>query len=68
MGPGCSGPMFGTTMRKDATTQVTYGKHPLYFYIDDKKPGQTEGEGSKAFGAEWYAVGANGKKVEKKGS
>jgi predicted lipoprotein with Yx(FWY)xxD motif len=67
-GAGLTAAMFGTTMRKDGTTQVTYGKHPLYFYIDDKKPGTTEGEGSKAFGAEWYAVGANGKKVEKPGS
>ena len=47
---------------------MTYGGHPLYYYDDDKKPGTTEGEGSKEFGAEWYAVGANGKKVEGKHS
>ena len=67
-GSGLTASKFGTTMRQDGSTQATYGGHPLYFYIDDKKPGTTEGEGSKAFGAEWYAVGANGKKVEKKGS
>jgi len=67
-GTGLSASKFGATTRKDGTKQVTYGGHPLYFFIEDKKPGQTKGEGSKAFGAEWYAVGANGKKVEKPGS
>jgi predicted lipoprotein with Yx(FWY)xxD motif len=58
----------GTTKRSDGTTQVTYGGHPLYTFIADKnKPGSTKGEGSKAFGAEWYVVGVNGKKIEKKG-
>jgi predicted lipoprotein with Yx(FWY)xxD motif len=67
-GAGTQAALFGTTKRPDGTTQVTYGGHPLYFYDDDKRPGMTEGEGSKAFGAEWYAVGPTGKKVEKAGS
>ncbi|MEN3282568.1 MAG: hypothetical protein V7607_3708 [Solirubrobacteraceae bacterium] len=58
----------GTTKRSDGTTQVTYGGHPLYTFIADKsKPGATKGEGLDAFGAEWYVVGTNGKKIEKKG-
>jgi predicted lipoprotein with Yx(FWY)xxD motif len=58
----------GTTKRSDGTTQVTYGGHPLYTFIADKgKPGSTKGEGLDAFGAEWYVVGTNGKKIEKKG-
>ncbi len=59
----------GTTKRSDGTTQVTYGGHPLYTFIADKnKPGSTKGEGLDAFGAEWYVVGTNGKKIEKEGS
>jgi len=31
-------------------------------------PRQTNGQGLKAFGAEWYVLSAAGKKVEKGGS
>jgi predicted lipoprotein with Yx(FWY)xxD motif len=59
----------GTTKRSDGKTQVTYAGHPLYTFIVDKnKPGSTKGEGVDAFGAEWYVVGTNGKKIEKEGS
>jgi predicted lipoprotein with Yx(FWY)xxD motif len=59
----------GTTKRSDGTTQVTYGGNPVYtFVLDKNKPGSTKGEGVDAFGAEWYVVGTNGKKIEKEGS
>ena len=61
--------LLGTTKRSDGTTQVTYNKHPLYrFKGDANKVGATKGEGIDAFGAEWYVVGTNGKKIEKEGS
>jgi predicted lipoprotein with Yx(FWY)xxD motif len=56
-----------TLNRDDGTTQVVYHDHPLYTYEDDHKPGQTEGNGSKEFGAEWYAVEPNGDAAEPKG-
>ncbi len=65
---GVKSSLIGTTKRSDGTTQVTYNKHPLYaFVLDNNKPGSTKGEGVDAFGAEWYVLGANGKKIEKKG-
>jgi predicted lipoprotein with Yx(FWY)xxD motif len=54
----------GTTTRKDGTKQVTYKGHPLYFYDDDKDSGDTEGQGSKEYGAGWYAMKANGSKID----
>jgi len=45
--------------------QVTYKKHPLYSYTVDKKPGQTSGEGSKLFGAGWYALTPTGVVIDK---
>jgi predicted lipoprotein with Yx(FWY)xxD motif len=52
------------TKRKDGTLQATYGGHPLYHYDDDHKPGQTVGQGSKAFGASWYVVAPSGKTID----
>jgi predicted lipoprotein with Yx(FWY)xxD motif len=63
-GAGVAASRIGTTKRKDGSLQATYGGHPLYRYNDDHKAGQAEGEGSRAFGAEWYAVGPSGKKID----
>ena len=65
VGKGLSAGKAGTTKRSDGTTQATYNGHPLYHYDDDKKPGQTEGQGSKEFGAEWYVLNAKGNKIDK---
>ena len=59
-GPGVKASLLGTTKRKDGKLQVTYKQHPLYTYVPDKKPGQTTGEGSKLFGAGWYALTPTG--------
>ena len=68
-GSGLKASKLGTTRRSDGKRQVTYGGHPLYtFVVDAGKPGSVKGEGVKAFGAEWYAVGASGRKVEKASS
>ena len=65
---GVKSSLLGTTKRSDGTTQVTYNKHPLYRFVGDKgKRGATKGEGLDAFGAEWYVVGTNGKKIEEEG-
>ena len=61
---GAEAAKLGTTSRSDGKTQVTYAGHPLYYYAEDKQPGQANGQGSKAFGAEWYVVGPSGTKVE----
>ncbi|MGI8921363.1 MAG: COG4315 family predicted lipoprotein [Solirubrobacteraceae bacterium] len=67
-GSGANGADLATITRADGTTQVAYGGHPLYYFSKDGDAGDAYGEGSKAFGGEWYAVSPAGKKVEKKGS
>ncbi len=54
----------GTTKRSDGTEQVTYKGHPLYFYDDDKDSGDAYGQGSKSFGAGWYALKPSGSKID----
>jgi predicted lipoprotein with Yx(FWY)xxD motif len=65
-GKGLKRSLLGTTQRRDGTRQLTYGGHPLYrFFMDRNRPGSVKGQNVDAFGAEWYVVGANGKKVER---
>jgi predicted lipoprotein with Yx(FWY)xxD motif len=61
---GAEASMLGTTERKDGTMQLTYNGHPLYTFVEDKKPGEANGNDYKAFGAEWYALMANGEEPE----
>jgi predicted lipoprotein with Yx(FWY)xxD motif len=56
--------LLGTTRRRDGKLQVTYKGHPLYFFVMDKKPGDTTGEGFFGFGAKWYVLAPNGKKID----
>jgi predicted lipoprotein with Yx(FWY)xxD motif len=63
-GPGVSASKLGTTKRSDGTTEVTYNGHPLYTFVGDTASGQTAGQGSHGFGAEWDVLSAAGNKIE----
>jgi predicted lipoprotein with Yx(FWY)xxD motif len=63
-GEGAMASKLGTTRRKDGTTQVTYGGHPLYTYAADAKPGEAKGNDIDSFGAEWYALQPSGEEAE----
>ncbi len=67
-GAGVSMSLLGTVKRTDGTVQVTYAGHPLYYFVQDTKPGDIKGEGAQAFGAGWDLVSPAGKKIEKPGS
>lgn len=58
----------GTVKRSDGSTQVTYQGHPLYFFVQDTKAGQTNGQGSPAFGASWWLVSPSGTALTSGGS
>ena len=53
----------GTITRSDGTKQVTYDGHPLYYFVGDSAAGQTNGQGSDNFGAEWWLVASSGAKI-----
>ncbi len=59
---GINASLFGTTQRKDGTTQVTFSGHPLYFYASDQKPGDTVGQG---VGSIWYVISPTGEIIKK---
>ena len=65
-GPGVKASLLSTTKRKDGKLQVTYNKHPLYWFKFDSKAGQTKGEEVNAFGADWYVISPKGTKIEPK--
>jgi predicted lipoprotein with Yx(FWY)xxD motif len=60
---GASASLLGTTTRPEGTSQVTYNGHPLYLFVKDQKPGDTNGQGLTAFGAAWFAVTPAGAQV-----
>jgi predicted lipoprotein with Yx(FWY)xxD motif len=62
---GVSASKLGTTQRGDGTTEVTYNGHPLYTFAGDGAPGETTGQGSDGFGAEWYVLSAAGNAIER---
>jgi predicted lipoprotein with Yx(FWY)xxD motif len=55
-GSGVKASLLGTIKRGDGSTQVTYNKHPLYYYSGDSQTGQHNGQGVDAFGAAWFVV------------
>ena len=63
-GSGVSQALLGTITRADGTMQLTYNGHPLYYFTVDTAAGTAHGQGLKAFGAEWYVVGASGSKID----
>src|SRR4051812_17668892 len=62
-GAGTKASLLGTTKRSDGTLEVTYAGHPLYYFAGDGQPGQTTGQASKGFGADWFVVAPNGKAI-----
>lgn len=62
-GAGVKEKLLGTAKREDGTTQVTYNRHPLYYFAKDTKAGEVNGQDVEGFGGDWYAVDADGKKV-----
>ncbi|MEA2215045.1 MAG: hypothetical protein QOK19_606 [Solirubrobacteraceae bacterium] len=65
---GANAALLGTSKRSDGTMQVTYNGHPLYRFVKDQHPGETNGQGVTAFGGSWFAVTVAGKQAAHKSS
>ncbi len=63
-GSGVQSKLLGTTTRTGGATQVTYNGHPVYLYSGDSAAGDTHGQGLTQFGAKWYVLNPDGKKVD----
>ncbi len=62
-GPGVHASLLGTTKRKDGKLEVTYNGHPLYYFVSDRKPGQTTGQALNQFGGPWWVISPAGKEI-----
>lgn len=62
-GKGIKANLLSTTKRDDGSEQVTYNGRPLYHFEADKKAGDVNGQDVNAFGAKWFVMNPEGKKV-----
>jgi len=62
-GPGVRASLLGTTKRTDGKLEATYNGHPLYYFVTDRKPGQTTGQGVNQFGAPWWVLSPAGAEI-----
>jgi predicted lipoprotein with Yx(FWY)xxD motif len=63
VGSGVDASLVGITTRSDGKPQVTYNGHPLYLFSGDQATGDTNGQGSAAFGASWFALNPAGDEI-----
>jgi predicted lipoprotein with Yx(FWY)xxD motif len=65
-GPGVRAGLLGTTKRKNGTLQVTYNRHPLYYYSADKV-GKVMCQHANMHGGLWLIIKPNGQPNTAKG-
>jgi predicted lipoprotein with Yx(FWY)xxD motif len=63
-GSGAQSMLLGTTTRTDGKIEVTYKGHPLYYFLNDKKAGDTTGQGVNAFGGLWWVLSPAGAAIK----
>jgi predicted lipoprotein with Yx(FWY)xxD motif len=64
-GRGVRTSLLGTTRRKDGKLEVTYKRHPLYYFVTDRKRGQTTGQGVDQFGGPWWVLSPAGREIHR---
>jgi predicted lipoprotein with Yx(FWY)xxD motif len=67
VGPGLNAKLLGTTTRRDGSKQVTYNRHPLYFFEEDT-PDKIMCQHAVMHGGIWLVLKATGKPSLAKGT
>ena len=62
-GKGIRQALIGTTRRRNGRLQLTYNGWPLYYYVNDVRPGQVTCQNVNEFGGLWLVVRPNGRLV-----
>ena len=62
-GKGVRQALIGTTRRRNGRLQLTYNGWPLYYYVNDVRPGQVTCQNVNEFGGLWLVVRPNGRLV-----
>jgi len=57
IGGGVSRNLISTVTRTDGTVQLVYNHWPLYYYYQDKLPGDVKGQ---TVNGQWFVIGPNG--------
>jgi predicted lipoprotein with Yx(FWY)xxD motif len=60
VGPGVDASLIGTGTLADGNKVITYDHKPLYYWVNDTKPGDTTGQG---VGGVWYVVSPTGQEI-----
>ena len=60
--------LIGTITGPGGRRQVTYGGHPLYYFVGDRSPGSVSGQRLNSFGAVWYVLSPNGNAITRAAS
>jgi predicted lipoprotein with Yx(FWY)xxD motif len=62
-GSGIKRSLIGTVRRRDGRRQITYNGWPLYYYVDENRPGLILCQNVNEFGGLWLVVRPSGKLV-----
>jgi predicted lipoprotein with Yx(FWY)xxD motif len=57
--------LLGKIKRENGKMQATYNGFPLYYFISDRKAGDTLGQNKKTEWGLWYVLGVDGKPIKK---
>jgi predicted lipoprotein with Yx(FWY)xxD motif len=66
VGRGANTSRITTVKRSAGSPQVVYNGHPLYRFSGDQQVGDTNGQGSTAFGAGWFVLSPAGNQISAK--